>query len=47
MLSAKHEAKARAKFLTVPILVVVAIIQMRLLKAELGWVPCEQKLHMG
>ena len=47
MLSAKHVAEAHAKFRTVPILVVVANIQMRQLKAVLGWVPCEQQLDMG
>ena len=47
MSSAKHAAKVHAKFLTVPILVVVANIQMRLPMAELGGVPCEQQLDMG
>ncbi len=47
MLSAKHVVEAYAKFLTVPILVVVANIQTRHLKAALGRVPCEQQLDMG
>ena len=42
VLSVKHVAKADAKLLTVQILVVVAIIQTWILKADMGGAPCEQ-----
>ena len=43
----KHVAKASAKLHMLQILVVVANIQVRALKAEVGGVPCEQQLDMG
>ena len=42
MLVAKHMMKVNAKLHMLQILVVVANIQMRTLKVEVGGVPCEQ-----
>ena len=39
--------RAWVKLPLVQILVVVAYIQMRALKTEVGKVPCEQQLDMG
>jgi len=47
MFIVKCMAKACVKFRTVQISVVVASIQAKILKTELGGVPCEQQWDMG
>ena len=47
MYTINHSARANEESHVLQIFVVVANIQTRSLKAEVGGVPCEQQLDMG